>query len=524
MKRSYALMLLVLSLAVITITSSCGGGGGDGGAGAQPTATHLYYFNKTTNGLFFYDPATKASTTVESGGMVGADAEVLGGTYHASTKEITDVHLRTMVYAKTDGRLYKLSLLSSGTHTPVQLSNETAADTICNCDVIPDFADHDNSIYAYELAGTDGLCYPPNDADNVWKAVRLSTGPSVTPMEITTLNKEPFSEIRDWSTAAIVGELAVNHTTDTLEKCTIDFQDANCTTLLLSGPTYTVKESGFLAIDVNGKKTYLWVFDGSEYQVRTYDPVSNAVSAPVYTTMNAIAPGLQDLGAEYFGEVHTLKKMTFGTIPAVVSLFTETKVREAMLTDNRIMYVSQDDLSTGASTTTYTLKSALKSNGTSTSLVIATYPATVELAIVTGSGVFYNLTSGSTHTAGFIRDNGTGRHEVGDARWTAASYSNRLLAPVGTSVLNVMRSDESTGNIRSFDASTYSSASTGILLGTMPIGAPDYMDAFYGGGVGSTILGIGYNASGGDVFSVNVNNAGSLYRVTNTTDDEALSR
>lgn len=510
---------------------SCGGGGGGPAPQPQPppqpTATYLYYFNRTTGGLFFYDPVTKATTTVEASGITGGESEFIGGTYSAAASQLTDVHFNTMVYAKNDGKLYKVSLLKSGTHTPVQVSNETGASTICNNQDIPDIANPDDSIYAYELPGTDGLCNPPNDTDNVWKAVRLSSSPITMPMEITSLGMEPVTEISDWPTAGLVGELAVDHLNEALVKCTTDFTSAKCADILLNAPTFTVKNAGSLGIDINAKKIYLWVSNGTEYQVRTYDTVNDIISDPVYTTTNAIvSPGLQDSGAAYFAELpSTLKKITFGPTPEVVLLFTETTgyyINGLLLTDNRIVYTDYDQSLTEP---TYTLRSALKSGGTPAVLAEAIYPATLQLAVVTGNGVFYNLASGSTYTAGYIKDDGTGRHEVLNARWTAASYSTTMEVASGTVDLAKVIMSKSNGEVRSFDAMTYSSSSTGLLLGAMPTGDPDYMYTFYGGGIGNDILGAGYNSAGkGDIFSVNVNTVGSLYRVTSTADDEGLAR
>lgn len=498
------------------IFSSCGGGGG--GGTPQPTATYLYYVNSTTGGLFFYDPVTKATTTVEdgtTGHQITRGSDFIGGSYRSANKQLTDVHQRTLVYAKDDGKLYKVSLLKSGTKTPEQVSNETGAATVCDNQAIPDIANPDNSVYAYSVPVT-APTVSCDSATDVWKAVRLNSSPTTTPMEITSLNMKPVTEVRDWSTGALVGQLAVDGANEALVKCTTDFTSANCTTVL-SAPTHTVLDAVSLGVDSNARKIYLSVFDGTEYQMLTYDSADDIISEPVYTTTNKLVKGLQDGSALYFAETpHTLKKITF-TTSEVVSLLTETDARNVKLTDNAIVYVAYEDIATGGTDTLYKLKSTTKASPPTTT-VLAADPQNIDLAVVAGDRVFYNLGSGPTATAGSVKDNNTGRQEASEARWTAASYSSTMKVPTGTVIPQKVIMSRRNLELWSYNTTAYAyTPGTGLWLGTMP-GAP--MDTFRGGGVRSDILGYSGDWEALDIFTVNVNTVDSLSRVTTTGDNE----
>ncbi|TPW16890.1 MAG: hypothetical protein FD130_871 [Halothiobacillaceae bacterium] len=174
------------------------------------------------------DPAAPAAPiTVEAGsdivtgafGVSKAIKAFQSGSYNSATKTVTGLHTHAVIYAKTDGKLYRVSGLKSGSLTPVQLSSENGADQLCvgathGADTFTDFASPDNSQYLYALPGSDDTC---ETGDDIWKMVRLGMSASDAPV----VAKRPVSVQGDFNTGAIAGWLV--HDAGALKKCDANF-------------------------------------------------------------------------------------------------------------------------------------------------------------------------------------------------------------------------------------------------------------------------------------------------------------
>lgn len=483
---------------------------------AATTEKKPYLFYTANDGLgnislHAVDPDNPAAPIpVEATGLVDAGKEeILSGLYDPAKQQLIGSHIQTLVYAKTDGMIYKVSTQPTVTPTPVQISNETGAAAICDSDEEPDFGgNHGNSVYGYSLPGADTTCFT---SDDVWKGIRLNMTSVDSPIDFSALALQPVTTLRDMTNAAIVGWIAVDHSAGTLVECTADFTD--CSTTIIGT---TVLNVGSIGIDLNSGAQAIWVYDGTNYDVYTYDAVSSTLSSSLYSSTTPLqSDDFQDATAAYFGEgPQVIKKISFSG-PTVTTVVDETAttqfIVEAQLTDTRLVYVTAD-----AAFTTITIKSVPKAGGASTPLVSATSPDNFDGLIFSRNKVFYNKTSSGTDYAGYILDDGSASaYEVPDAQWTAMAASSTMNAAADFTITRLIRS-HSDATVWSFDPAAYSSTSTGIQLGTMPSGEGMY--SMYGGGLGNHMIGVGFNTAGlGDIFYFEPDVAGSIVRVTSTS-------
>jgi hypothetical protein len=188
---------------IITLLTTCGGGGektSDSQNNIDETGTYLLYTSGSAgNGnLFAIDPDNPTTPIpIETGGdIVGCgdatEPDPCGfgsGDYNSNTNILSDHELNGIVYAKTDGKFYKLSNRKSDGLTPVQISNEAHADQVCNIDIFDivytaeDLSDFNQSQLVYQLPGSDGECSTRND--NIWKMIRVGMSASDSPITAT---------------------------------------------------------------------------------------------------------------------------------------------------------------------------------------------------------------------------------------------------------------------------------------------------------------------------------------------------
>lgn len=143
----------------------------------QDTGTYRAY--TISNGsLLLIDPqAPRSGASVVANGPFPGDAmtslPVSGGT--VANGNITDVHGNTLAFVN-GGRLYKVSLLKSGTRRATQMTSVSDA---CQVDgTYSDFARVTNSGVTVVTAGTDTQC---GTADDVQKFTKISSNSTIAP-------------------------------------------------------------------------------------------------------------------------------------------------------------------------------------------------------------------------------------------------------------------------------------------------------------------------------------------------------
>ncbi len=114
--------VVLMSLFVMACGSGGGGGGagaGGGGGGGGFSGSSFLFFSGSLKAV---DPAAPASPiTVEAGQIqTNSTGKFYAGTYNSATKTVTNFHTHAVMYAKTDGKLYRVSALKDqfgGHHT-----------------------------------------------------------------------------------------------------------------------------------------------------------------------------------------------------------------------------------------------------------------------------------------------------------------------------------------------------------------------------------------------------------------------
>lgn len=533
-----------LSGALFLLTAlliACGGGGGNDPApsGGNPNppgggvnsggvntgssasgASYLFY----TGGLSAVDPASPTSPiTVEAGDDFVTVSAFESGTYNSTTKTVTSLHTHALLYAKDDGKLYKVSALKSGSLMPVQVSSESEADELCEgataLSAVTDFAHPDDSQYVYALPGADGDC---ETGDDEWKMVRLGMGASDVPV----MAKRPVAELGDFATGAIAGWLVFE--AGALKKCDAAF--ANC-----GAPLKTVvgapQFGDFVQLGL-GLNDRVLEIDG---EIFVYDgQTNNTLSAPVFAvpTGTVAGPFAADDSHVYFAHEKTIYRFPADGSAAVTVVAVEA---EDIIAGQMATTASNVVYHTGAKGAGKHLRAVAKTGGTSSVLASAAGTDDLMLMAVAGNRIYYNIrNTGIVNgmftvtpvAAGVVDENGGGKSEQAGAYWIAGgTYPTTVdFSKTGTQGFQpqrVIRADAS-GTLTSFDTATSASvASLGFLPADVDIAA------CYGIGdatlCSATVQIIPAPALPAlpfqtDVFFLNAATANSLTQVTDTAD------
>ena len=492
------------------LLSACGGGGGgdiapSSGAGAPaPTETYLFF----EGSLAAVDPAAPtAPIFIEpTGTEVSGLAAIEAGQYDAGARRVRDVHFRTLVYGR-GANLWKVNAVK-GTAAPsaVRVSSEASigTDGICDSFYASDFADQNNSRYAYEIPGADNDC--STAGDNLWRLVRV--GMDDTTLPITSANiDEPLTVIRDVTNGAITGWLRLAGTN--LVRYDADFGNP-ITVANLVGSARVV------ATAPNGR-----VFLKIDSELKIYDPASYptpgaGLSLALHTF--AGAPGsvaFDDTYAFFVDGGYTLYRVPLdGSATAGGPFLTEaatSALGQLTLTDSRLVYAATD-------AGIVTVKSVLKSGGAAVPIKIAAASQSVALVAATDNRVYYNLTTGFAFpdVAGTVLDNGDNLFEHLSSFWSGRIRANE----------KALARDAAISHVGLFDAtSSLSVYRTGDHVVTANVGtAPADIDSLFVGAYNNLGHGLAFGMSGSasDIFYFNVNNTGSLQRVTTTAGSESV--
>ena len=526
MRYNRPIHFLSLFFSIIFLNGCGGSGNGTPPSGGAPsttgTATYLFY----TPGLHAVDPANAASPVLVDASAVQT-RQIFFATYDGATKTSSGFHVRSVVYV-SGGKVWKISALASSGppgspgNPPVQLSNEVAVNTtpgnaasLCNAWVAEDYRDHTNSRYAYKLAGADNNC---NSNDDVVKVVSLGMDSTAPPLTLAP-GLEPMVSIIDQSSGALASVLALDRVSGNLTRRNLDF---TAPLLVKSGITTQVSELQLTA----DNRTFLNI-DGDLY---LYNFTTGSLSASLFSSGLVSAELLADTdgSALYFWVKttgNTIYKFPFSGSSAAdrVTLAAEAAGTVVWgyiaITTNRVAYVTST-----ASNGTYALKSVPRSGGAPETLVVPTTVYTNMLGAA-GSRVYFSqghIPPTLTPTARIINEDGTSPVTLVNASWAGASVPTAATIGAGTALTKVILAgfnatvgDYGGEPLTSFDAATYSGP---IILGTIPAGVTSSFLSGWGNNHLGTIQ--TPNGSGGtqsDIIYANINTAGALARVTDTT-------
>lgn len=485
--------------------TACGGGGGNGGGGSPPITppatqppppsasapeTRLFFAGGS---ILAVDPKNPSvNPVVVDPAATSGEAGLLDGKWSAAEKKITDTYFRTIIYANSDnGKLFKVSALKADSLTPTQVSNETGAVTTCGAGSVPDFADHNNSMYLYLLPGGDSAC---STGDDVLKMVRLGMGPSDSPITIT---KERISILWDPATGAWVGNLAVDGSD--LVRCDQNFQ--NCGAPLISF-TKTLREfendplDGSVSLRVDGN---LYRYDDKDGSLKLLHPFA----APCCG-----GDAEQDATHTFFNDGNQILKVPNDGSSPVTPVVTASNFTSMEITSGRVIYRERISASEA------TIKSISKS-GTSPATLIPSTTDLISISATEGNFVYYSNVS--LMSTGVIQDDGTGEVITPNSIWAGGTMSSTLSA-ANDPKARLIRAEgcSSTSNcaggtLKSFDAAIHSGE---VTLGTIPsdIVTINFLAAF-----GNDVLGEGVDGAGNsDIFFANVTTENSLQRLTDT--------
>jgi hypothetical protein len=478
--------------------------------------------------------------TVEAGNDVVTAKVVDAGAYDGAAKIVSGLRRHALVYAKSDGRIYRTSALKSGSLAPVQVSSENNAHRLCDSVdfLAPDFANSDNAQYVYRLGDASGACDTANDE---WKMVRLRMGAGDAPIAA----KRPLAVLGDLATGAIAGWLVFDGTVvrgardgvnGDLRKCDANF--ANCGASLFKVVGSSLPDFVRLGLGLN---RFVLELGG---QLFVYDGNTGMLSAPVFTIPSETTAGplAADRSHVYFANVAVRSRAgaAIYKFPIDASASASMLAAEADsigtqmdTTASKVIYAAID-----AGLSTSRLKAVDKSAGTVATLA-ETAGAYDGFFFVSGNVVYYTFQGlgGRTGTitpvlAGMVDENGANKSALAGAGWYGWIYPDAADLSLGASGYRpktMIRVEGyaglgsglgfAGGALTSFDSATGTQIAA---LGTLPAEAAIAAITCFGYGDSNGLCSVatqpGRVPVQTDIFFIDALTAGSLLRVTNTAD------
>jgi len=512
------------------LLAACGGSSDGNNDGVNPgtnTAAYLFY-RGSLNAVDSDNPASPI--VVEAGEDIinGSIETVVVADYDALTKTGSNEQSYALIYAKSDGRLYKVNALKERSLIPEQLSSESNADQMCTPlskqAVISDYNNPDNSQYLYSLPGVDAVC---GTSDDLLRMVRLRMSANDAPIEA----KKALRPLIDLNNGAISGWLV--NDVGALKTCDANFRNCGA----------TIAHVATDAIFWLDSKRHEWLLLEIDGQFFTYNILTQTLSPPRFTR-----PGGTPFNMAAVADGNTVYLAHYDTIyqfPADDSASTEVFLVEAnpvhglKVTTNKVIYRS------GGS-----LKAIEKTGGTAMTLVSGSDNL---FYAINGDLIYYNFSIllrqsppsvglGSTlihhfHKAGVVTTDANIIFERDNAQWISqfggyrpigiGESSERINVDTATMVLasggNHLSGNSFPGaTLQAFNAAT---AQESVTLGVLPNG--DGITFLFCRQDGEAMLCSTSHHMGsavepsitvydGDVYFVNKAEADSLLRITNT--------
>ena len=474
------------------------------------------------------DPANPTSPIVVEAGadaIMGSIRTFRSGAYNGAMRTLTDLHPHALIYAKTDGRFYRVSALKSGSLAPVQVSSENAADQVCitnanggilldGSTVITDFANPENSRYAYSLPGIDSVC---GTGDDEWKMVRLGMSASDAPVTA----KPPITALTDAGTGAVSGWVV--NDAGALKNCDANFN--NC-----SAPVVSIANSADLRLNIDVmNKRYLMEIDD---QLFVYNAATTTLSPPLFTIPGGTSIGSRTANESTFYFVYDtwIYHAPLGGSAAATVLVTEADpITTIDLSTNKVIYQVGSYI-----------KAVDNTGGMASTLTSAANGENVYFSVA-GDYIYYSISSGlpipNSVIAGMVNENGGNRAEFANAAWVGSGFSSSVDLSQAISLFDepkIVILAETSGNgfsgatLKSFDAAT---GVEGVTLGTLPASDDISTVGCFGTGSGddNVLCSATVNITPapplpalpfqGDLFFLNVAAPNSLVRVTDTENE-----
>jgi hypothetical protein len=425
-------------LLVTLLLAGCNGGSGDSGNpntenSSDNLGNYLFYSGSqvSTGKLFAVDPEMpSAPIVIEAGNdIVGAGDDFMleiysfnKGNYDSRTELVSDYILDTLVYAKTDGRFYKVSASRGGDLMPVQISNEADADQFCigGIDYVflaEDFSDLNKSQLVYSLPGADGECW--TSSDNIWKMIRLGMSPSETPIDAF----HPLVNIKNLdSDASLSGWLVYD--AGSLRRCDENF--LNCSgsladEVILAGVEYSLGRNDYL-LEINK-------------QIFVYNGDTNTLSNAVFTLPQGeyIYYYAVDENNFYFVYLNTIYRAPIdGSSEASVIgeevLGDAQTIHDLSVMKNRLVYIKS-----AATGNVAEIKALDKAGGTPVTLASMDGAADANIIAQKDLQIFYFQTLDESQeyeyrplNAGIMDEDGNIQFEAPGAAWIGGVLSTEL--------------------------------------------------------------------------------------------------
>jgi len=483
----------------------------DPGSGFSSTTYQFYQGLSTSShaSLNALDPANPGSPILvepDSSVLHSSRHTITHGTFNSTTKVITDNLPYAVIYAKTDGKLYRVSARKSGSLSPVQVSSETNANQMCQSHSAADRSNPDHSQFVYSLHGADGNCSAAGD--NIWKMVRLGMGNSEHPVPALP----PVVNIGN-SSGGISGWLVNN--AGELQQCDQNF--LNCTLPSIIGTlpdsvVDTVRVPGYFDLIANR-----FLLNINENVLATYDGNTQTLT-PLFETSTigqtlTFTP-VTDKRNVYFSYNKNLFRLAADGSTGHLLATDAATPDHIQLTANRVIYRSATGIGIAS-------KDATGINNT----IVAIRPGTASYHFVSGTNIYYTTLTASTVTAGSIDENGNNHTTYSDAAWIGVLLPTTLdlkNAPgVLTEPARIILAHGMSGNgfsgatLTQYDAATRSAIRN---LGALRSGS-NLSTIFCSGQVGNILCDANFSGPAqSDIFFANTEAANSLQQITNTPD------
>ncbi len=309
---------------------ACSGSSSDGSSGFKTggvkASSYLFY----QGSLMALDPESPLSPIVVEAGeeIINSSVQIVEmADYDALTQTSRNEYSHALIYARLDGRLYRVNALKGGSLTPVQVSSEDAANQICiplsRRYAITDFNNPDNSQYLYALPGVDGTC---DTADDLLKMVRLGMSSNDDPMTA----KKALRPLMDLNSGAISGWLV--NDAGALKTCDANFR--NCGSTIVN-----VATDAKFWLD---SRRHEWLLLEIDDQFFIYDTLTQTLSPPRFTvTVDSTLSSLPmaDGNMVYLAYNNTIYQFPAdGSADASVLLVETAAITALKVSTNKVIY------------------------------------------------------------------------------------------------------------------------------------------------------------------------------------------
>ena len=492
---------VLAGLIVVGALNGCSSNGGnssnnDGGGGGKDdvsAAAYLFY----SGSLFAVDPTNPGAPIAVETSDIGLNGTIPSAGFDAASLSVSNIRNHTVVYEK-GGQLFKVAASKSAAPSPTQLSSEADAADLCEMTYGVDWANVANSQVVYRVRGTDGSC---GGSDDQWRMVRVGLLATDAPVPA----KQPVWELVTPSTGALAGWLGVEG--KTLYQYDANFGSPTSLASFTSTVDYVDDRGDTVWLRVDNTLRAYRVADGTLTTRHTFSSTPSFVDSQI---------GDNTL---YFADNASVYKVPMDGSADATLVVTDTEtVSEMVLTTNRVVY----RLGSGS------VKSVLKTGGSPTTLESGTGFAS-DLASA-GARVYYTVYGADFVVAKVRLEDGTEEAAHSNAMWIGKLYgtaatagsqvaTSRVILAEGVTVSPDLRVGGS--SLSSYDAATHTVVAA---LGSVP----SDVEFLYFGGLGNTVLGMAWATGTGtstgqqDIFFANTEVAGSLQRVTNTSDKDEV--